>query len=83
MKIETIPYNACSGVQLKWEDNFHIKTEIVDYEQIVIKANNEGLLSLARHLLTLIESPVGTHIHLDRDNSLEDDSCELIFEKID
>lgn len=50
---------------------------------MIISANNEGLLSLARHLLTLVQNevPIGTHIHLDEYNLLEEGSIDLIVEK--
>ena len=48
----------------------------------IISANKEGLLSLSNHLKSLAEEPFGSHIHLDAYNSLENDSAELILEKI-
>ena len=49
-----------------------------------IKANNSGLLSLARHLITLAQNnvPDGSHFHLDEYNSLETGSSDLIISKI-
>ena len=39
---------------------------------------------MANHLLTLAQDEIeeGAHIHLDEYNSLEEDSVELIIEKI-
>ncbi len=67
-------------MELKWEDGFEIKTSVV-CGAIVISANRDGLLSLARHLNALADKKAGSHIHLDEYNSLETDSVELIIEK--
>ena len=65
-----------------WIDGFTINVAI-DGNTVVIKANKEGLLSLANHLKTLAEEPVsGSHFHLDEYNSLEDGSAELIVDRI-
>lgn len=66
------------------ENNFVIKTEI-NKSEIVIKANKEGLLSLANHLFKMAQDDVmsGNHLHLDDSNSLEDKSIAMIIEKID
>jgi hypothetical protein len=51
-------------------------------DQVLIKANTEGLKSLANSLIALSESMVkGAHFHLDEFNSLEPGSIEVIFEK--
>lgn len=81
-EVEIIQYDANKGIQFNWEENFVIEVKKEDSE-IIISANNEGLISLARHLLTLAQNevPVGAHIHLDEYNSLEEGSVDLIFEK--
>ncbi len=66
---------------LNWIDGFEISVRI-ENGAAVISANREGLLSLANHLKSLAEEPLGTHIHLDAYNSLEEGSSELIFETI-
>ena len=70
------------SVELVWDNNFKIKTS-TPYDTIIIEANREGLLSLARHLLLLAqeEVPSGSHFHFDEFDSLEDDSVELIVSK--
>ena len=68
-------------MELNWVDGFEITVHIEDGTS-VISANREGLLSLANHLKSLAEEPLGTHIHLDAYNSLEEGSSELIFETI-
>ena len=81
-EIEITQYDANKGIQFNWEKNFVIEVEKEDNE-IIVSANSEGLISLARHLLTLAQNevPIGTHIHLDEYNSLEEGSIDLIFEK--
>ncbi len=66
---------------LNWIDGFEISVRI-ENGAAVISANREGFLSLANHLKSLVEEPLGTHIHLDAYNSLEEGSSELIFETI-
>ena len=83
VKIEIPEYSPDNGLRLEWEDNFKVSSS-VENNIVTITANQEGLISLARHLLTLAQSevPARSHIHLDDLNSLETDSTELIFEKI-
>ena len=83
IKIELGEYSEEKGIQLKWEDGFKIKTEFC-CNSIIISANKAGLISLASHILTLAQDStnMGTHIHLDEYNSLENDSLELIVQKI-
>lgn len=65
-----------------WEENFSINCSI-NNTSIIIEANKEGLISLARHLLELAQEnvPEFEHIHLDQYNSLDDNSLELIVVK--
>lgn len=81
-EIEIVQYDANKGIQFNWEENFEIEVKNEDGE-VIISANSEGLLSLAKHLLTLAQNevPIGTHIHLDEYNSLEEGSIGLTFEK--
>jgi hypothetical protein len=68
-------------MNIEWEDGFTIKVQIEE-NTVVISANKEGLLSLARHLTDLADAEVGSHIHYDEYNSLEEDSSETIIERI-
>ena len=68
-------------MELNWVDGFEINVRI-ENGAAVISANREGLLSLANHLKSLAEEPLGTHIHLDAYNRVEEGSSELIFETI-
>ena len=69
-------------MQIGWEDGFEIRA-IVRGDEVAISANREGLLSLANIFSDLAEEAPDTHVHLDEYNSLEDGSCELVFERID
>ena len=68
-------------MNIEWEDGFTIKVQ-VEENTVVISANKEGLLSLARHLTDIADAEVGSHIHYDEYNSLEEDSSEMIIERI-
>jgi len=83
VEIDVPEYSEEKGLCYTWEDGFTIDC-IVENNTAVIKANREGLISLARHILMLAkyETPLGCHIHLDDMNSLEDGSCELVISKI-
>ncbi|MBR0112961.1 MAG: hypothetical protein IJM02_04355 [Clostridia bacterium] len=65
---------------MNWENGFEISVDITD-GAAVIRANREGLISLANHLTALAAEPAGSHFHLDGYNSLESGSAELIAEK--
>ena len=81
--IKTLDYCAEKGLQLQWEKDFAISVNTPG-NKVTIRANKSGLISLARHLLTLVQDsvPKHSHIHLDEYNSLEEGSVELILEKI-
>ncbi len=66
-------------MKIEWVDGFIIKTT-VDHDKIMISANREGLLSLARQLVELADGVPGDHIHYDEYNSLEEGSSEMIIE---
>ena len=67
-------------MKIEWVDGFIIKAT-VNHDKIMISANREGLLSLARQLVGLADGVPGDHIHYDEYNSLEEGSSELIIEK--
>lgn len=83
-EIDIIEYNEKKGIQFEWERGFAISVDF-ESDEIVIRANPEGLRSLAKQLLTLAQRkvPYGSHIHLDEYNSLESGSIDLIVEKSD
>lgn len=83
IEIEVPDYSPEKGLHFLWEEDFKIEARIEEGRAVVIKADRGGLVSLARHLLTLasVPVPIGSHFHLDDLNSLEEGSCELIFER--
>ena len=68
-------------MNVTWEDGFAISARVED-GAITVSANAAGLRSLANICLTLADEEPGAHIHLDECNSLEDESVELIIERI-
>lgn len=70
-------------MDIEWEDGFIIKVRVDEGNTVVISANREGLLSLARHLAALADEEVGSHVHYDECNSLDDGSTQVIIEKIE
>ena len=66
---------------LGWEEGFSIRVG-VSGNTVVLSANKEGLLSLARQLIALSEETPGSHLHYDKNNSLEEDSFDLVVELI-
>ena len=70
-------------MDMEWEDGFTINVRVDEGSTVVISANREGLLSLARQLTAMANAENGSHIHYDEYNSLEEDSHEMIIEKIE
>lgn len=70
------------GFHYNWLDHFKIELFIED-DTVIIRANKEGLESLAKHLFLLSQDFVPNHYHLHYDNmnSFEDGSNALIIEK--
>ncbi len=66
-------------MKIEWIDGSGIKTAI-ENKEIVISANREGLLSLAKQLTALADGVPGDHIHYDAYNSLEEGSAEMTIE---
>lgn len=65
-------------MKIDWVEGFEIKAAAENGE-IVISANREGMLSLAKHLIALAEGVPGDHIHYDAYNSLEEGSAEMLI----
>ena len=86
MKVNmNIPDYEGRGIHLEWDENFILRAMVnCKNNSVTISGNTEGLISLARHLLTLAQSkvPIGKHLHFDDMNSLEEGSNEMIIEKI-
>ena len=68
-------------MKIEWVEGFEIMAA-AENGKIVISANREGLLSLAKHLTALAHGVPGEHIHYDEYNSLEKGSAEMIIERI-
>ena len=68
-------------MNVEWVDGYEIKA-VAESGSIIISANREGLLSLARQLMALADSMPGDHIHYDDQNSLEEGSSEMIIERV-
>lgn len=85
MKVEIkVPeYSPQDGFQLRFENDYTIKASIQN-GTVVIEADQGGLTSLARFLLTLAQPtvPVGYYFDLDDWGGLEQGSCRLTFAKM-
>lgn len=83
LRIEIADYDARSGIRLSWDDNAWIALDDLEGEAVLLRANPDGLRTLARHLLTMAQedAPTGSHLHLDEHNGLETGSIELIIER--
>jgi len=77
-------YSPSAGLRVEWEDNAVISVQVVGGE-VLLRANRAGLLTLAKHLVTLAQEGVtaGTHLHYDVDSGLEEGSRELIVERLE
>lgn len=69
-------------MEIEWENGFTIRV-VYDGQAVVLSANREGLMSLAKQFMAMANEEQPTHIHYDEHNSLEDHSTELIVERID
>ena len=80
IKIQIPEYNR--HLEFVWEADPKIKA-YPQFDALIIQANRDGLVSLARHILLLAQDdvPSGCHFHLDEYNDLEDGSFELIVAK--
>lgn len=67
-------YSPVAGLKFDWEDGFIINVS-VDSSEVVMRANRSGLISLARHLLTLAQAEVtaGAHVHLTAGQEIDGD----------
>jgi len=69
-------------MKLDWIRGYAIKVEM-DKDSVIIKANTEGLLSLADHFKKIAAMHEGFHLYLDQTNSLENQSIGLTIVKIE
>ena len=68
-------------MKIEWVDGFELMA-VTENSKIIISANREGLLSLAKHLTALADGEPGEHVHYDEYNSLKEGSAEIIIEKV-
>ena len=68
-------------MKIEWVEGFEIMAA-AENGKIVISANREGLLSLAKHLTALAIAEPGDHVHYDEYNSFEEGSAEIIIERV-
>jgi len=70
------------GLRYEWDFGFEISLELVESE-VVLRGNRAGLISLARHLLTLAQEEInpGTHLHLTAGQEIDSD-FDLILESM-
>ena len=68
-------------MNIEWKDGFHISVSVTD-GTVTVSADEAGLLSLSEQLRSLASENPGAHIHYDCFNSLEENSSEMIIEKI-
>lgn len=83
MKMFEVAVQEYDGhLHMKWEDGTTISAEVSE-GTVLIRADKEGLVSLARLMLTLVDEgvPVGSHWHLDSSNAFEERSCDIIIER--
>ncbi len=78
--MEIPDYSRERGLTLIWEEGSEIHVDGND-RRVILRANRAGLVSLARHLLTLAQPgvPTGHHVHFDESNALEPGSVELVL----
>jgi len=83
MKVEvTVPeYAAEIGLRIDWEPEAVIQVAVHE-DEVLLKADRGGLVTLGRLLLSLAQDGIedGFHVHLDPSNGLQDGSAELIIE---
>lgn len=81
--VEVPVYGPDAHLTFAWDDGFQILVDRSKSE-VTIRANTAGLVSLARHCLTLAQEPVppGSHIHLTDSVELDAGSGDLIIDKL-
>jgi len=81
--VDVPAYGSDGNLNFVWDDGFQILVDRSNSE-ITIRANAAGLVSLARHCLTLAQEavPPGSHIHLTDSVELEAGSGDLIIDKL-
>ncbi len=80
--LELPDYERNEGFIYEWGSN--TKVSISGSNPIIIQANQQGLMDMAKILLSLAqpEVPDGIHVHLDDQNTLQKGSNEIIIERM-
>jgi hypothetical protein len=81
--IELGRYSNETGLHLVWVPGYTLRI-VAGTDGVLVSGNEQGLRSLAQHLLTLADQvvPVGVHAHMEPGLELDDDSAALTVEKI-
>jgi hypothetical protein len=83
IEIEIPDYNEYTGLMRTWYDDFFISTEYHE-NTFFLRANKDGLISLATQLLTLANAPEeDAHFYYEDCGCLEQGSTEFIISRID
>ncbi len=80
-----IPDYDGNGLDIIWEDNSKYAINI-EQNNVVISANKQGLISLAKQMLYMAynDLPKGSHVHYDSFfTKMELEIIELVIEKED
>jgi hypothetical protein len=82
LELDLGTYSPERGLELRWQPGY-VLTARAHQRELVISGNEQGLRSLAQHLLTLADArvPHGVHAHLEPGLELEDDSVAIVIEK--
>lgn len=82
--IQVPEYDVAEGIEFEWDDDSRVEIRMSG-QDVTVYANTPGLISLARHLLTLAQQdvPSGRHIHLSSWSGLAEGSAELTWQKTD
>ena len=83
INIDLGTYSTEGGLQLTWVPGYMLRVTSAGGE-VSITANEQGLRSLAQHLLTLAEAhvPPGVHAHMEPGLELDDDSAPFVIGKV-
>ena len=77
-----IPEYDGNALDVIWNDNARYTLD-VDYDSVILSANREGLISLAKQMIYFAynELPEGSHIHFDSFFTKTDQTFHLVVEK--
>ncbi len=84
MKVSVIiPDYDGNGLDVIWENGAKYMVN-VDENHVILSANKDGLISLAKQMLYMAynDLEIGSHVHFDSFFTKEENMCELIIEKM-